>query len=162
MKTEIIKVHKLDHEGNTAWSYPARVLHRTGCRMVLEAEFDRGPVDVGRITLNTGDHFREYFYTDRWYNVFRISSARTGELKGWYCNFTRPAVFNADGVQAEDLALDLLIYPDGSFELLDEDEYEALELSADEREQVQRALDALLELARGKHPPFSLDTSGDT
>lgn len=110
-------------------------------------------MDLGYVLLEPGDRWTEYFYTDRWYNVFEIHAA-DDSLKGWYCNITRPARITAREVVAEDLALDLWVAPDGETRLLDEDEFAALSLSPAEREAAQNALTKLQTMAAQKTPPF--------
>ena len=56
---------------------------------------------------------------------------------------------------AEDLALDLVVYPDGRSRVLDEDEFAALPLSAEERSRARRALEELQELCRRREGPFA-------
>ncbi len=72
-----------------------------------------------------------------------------GELKGWYCDITRPAVL-ADGVlTVEDLDLDLWVSADGSSVLrLDEDEFAASGLAGRDPGAADAAAAALDELER--------------
>ena len=99
-------------------------------------------MDLGFVVLEPADRWREFFYADRWYNVFEIRDG-DGRLKGWYCNITRPARIGPDEFAAEDLALDLWVTPDGASELLDEEDFAELELEPEER---RKAREALLDL----------------
>jgi len=149
-----ITTRKLDHAGRQVTAYPARVLRREGNSIVLRTGWDRAPLDVGYVVLEPGDRWTEYFYADRWYNIFEIR-AGSGCLKGWYCNVTRPARITADEVTAEDLALDLWVAPDGEMLVLDEDEFAALPLSPPERETAQQALAELQAMVAQKVAPFN-------
>jgi predicted RNA-binding protein associated with RNAse of E/G family len=154
-----VTVCKLDHTGRQVFAYPGKVLQREGPTIVLRTAWDRDPLDVGYVVLEPGDRWTEYFFSDRWYNIFEIR-AEDGHLKGWYCNIARPANIDAHEVSAEDLALDLWVAPDGEMLVLDEDEFAALPLSPIERE---AALDGLAELQKmviRKAPPF--DGSSDS
>lgn len=151
---EPITVIKTDHTGREVWRYEGRVLQRSADCVRLEAPFNRDDMDLGYVTFRRGDRFVETFYADRWYNVFEIHAAGDDALKGWYCNFTRPAVI-ADGiVRADDLALDLFVYPGGRMLVLDEDEFEALDLPDGEREAVLAALATLQARAQAGQAPF--------
>jgi hypothetical protein len=110
---------------------------------VLEAEFNREDTPFHEIMLRSGDRFVETFYTDRWYNVFEIHDRDDHRLKGWYCNIGHPAVIEEETVTYIDLALDLLVYPDGRHLLLDEDEFTALALSPEVKQQARLALEEL-------------------
>jgi hypothetical protein len=95
------------------------------------------------ILLKQGDKFVEIYLTDRWYNIFEIYDRDDHRLKGWYCNVTMPCQFLDQQISYIDLALDLLVYPGGDQLVLDEDEFEALELNESQR---SGALTALAEL----------------
>ena len=152
MKTSIT-IRKLDHTGRQVTAYPGQVLRRDGSTIVLRTSWNRAPLDVGYVVLEPGDRWTEYFYADRWYNIFEIR-AGGGRLKGWYCNITRPACVTADEVSAEDLALDLWVAPDGETLVLDEDEFAALPLSPTERGAAKNGLVELQAMVRQKTPPF--------
>jgi predicted RNA-binding protein associated with RNAse of E/G family len=152
-----VVVHKMDAAGREVWSYPARLLAQSPHERHLEAVFDRQDGVLGGLSLRRGDRFLETFYSNRWFSVFAIYDVQTGEFKGWYCNFSRPARFEPADIYAEDLALDLIVFPDGREVVLDDDEYKELELSDEEQEQVERAMKELRELAGRREPPFDAD-----
>jgi predicted RNA-binding protein associated with RNAse of E/G family len=149
---EPMTVRKLDHAGSQVTAYPGRVLWRDDHAIVLRTGWGRVPLDLGFVVLEPGDRWTEYFYADRWYNIFEIR-ASDGRLKGWYCNVTRPARICGHEVAAEDLALDLWVAPDGEVQVLDEDEFAALPLPPAERETARQALAELQAMvARGAAP----------
>jgi len=149
-----VTIRKLDHTGRQVIAYLGRVLERGPRTIVLRTEWDRGPMDLGFVVLEPDDHWTEYFFADRWYNIFEIR-ASDGALKGWYCNITRPAHIGPDEVKAEDLALDLWVAPGGDMQVLDEDEFAALSLSPVERETARKALAELQARVARRVPPFS-------
>ncbi len=151
-----ITVHKLDARGAETWRYAGRLLEQTDSAVRLEAVFDRPDADLAGLQLRRGDRFVETFYTDRWYNVFAVHDADDDRLKGWYCNVTRPARLSPDGrhLYAEDLAIDLIVFPDGRWQVLDEEEYAALDIPLEERRHALRALAELQAMAMGQRGPF--------
>lgn len=149
-----ITVIKNDYEGNEVWRYTGRLIEQTPEKLVLEAEFNRDDVDMGYIKFERGDRFVETYYTDRWYNIFEIHAREGDRLKGWYCNFTRPTVVQNHTVEADDLALDLFVTPDGEIRELDWEEFEALDITIPAREAVLDALKALRLRIAKKEPPF--------
>lgn len=155
MASEAIIVRKLNLDEEEKIRYPGRVLERTASAVVLEAFFSRERMELGFVTLKPGDRFVEYFYADRWYNVFVIYDVDNGRLKGWYCNVTRPTIIADGQVSAVDLALDLWIAPDGSVLVLDEDEFAALPLAPEETAAARAALDELRALAAAHAGPFA-------
>ncbi|HZU86759.1 MAG TPA: DUF402 domain-containing protein [Anaerolineaceae bacterium] len=151
MSGEIV-VRKLNLHGEETWRYTGKVLSRAPEGVVLEALFNRDLVPVEEIVLKRGDHFVESFYTDRWYNIFEIHHGETIAIKGWYCNIAKPAVITDDQVSYVDLALDLLVYPDGRQVVLDEDEFAALPLDELTRKQALEGMEALKRLFYEKIP----------
>ncbi len=148
-----VTVHKLDHTGREVLRYQGWTLDRQGNCWRLEALFDREGEMVAQLKLQRGDRFVETFYADRWYNVFAVYDGEC--LKGFYCNITRPARFDDGGhIYAEDLALDLVVYPDGRWQVMDEEEFSALPLAAGEQQQALRALAELQSLAARREGPF--------
>ena len=148
-------VIKRDATGREVTRYSAEeVLHRDDENLCLRALFTRPQVKVGSIVLYCGDIFTEWFYARRWYNVFRVQDGVTATLKGWYCNFTRPAEIDAEGVAADDLELDLVVTPAREMQLLDLSEYLALELSSAERYAVAAAYREIRQLVEVRECPF--------
>jgi hypothetical protein len=144
-----IRVHKLNEHGKPVFHYDGQVLGRDVSSVQLEAFFQgwQGK-DVVRDyhTFRRGDRMVEWFYSDRWYNIFEMYDVDDGRLKGWYCNITRPARIEADAIYAEDLALDVMVYPDGRYIVLDEDEFAALDIDDLTRQQARLALENLVHL----------------
>lgn len=139
-----ITVIKRNHAGLETWRYSGEVLKRSENALVLEALFNLDDMPFMGIFLKRGDRFVEIFYTDCWYNIFEIHDRDDDILKGWYCNISRPAVFESeDCLSFIDLALDLWVAPDGTQTVLDEDEFKVLNLDAETQE---KALDALEQL----------------
>jgi hypothetical protein len=146
----MITVVKLDSTGKETWRYQGRILHHRESRLVLEAYFDRDDMEFHGMQLCKGDRFIETYYTDRWYNFYEIHSRTDDSLRGWYCNVSLPARLDDDKLFFTDLALDLLVFPDGRQIVLDEDEFYRLNLAPQVREQAITALGELQ--ARFKQP----------
>ena len=145
-----ITVLKLNLAGEETWRYDGRLVSFQGSKVVLEALFNRPDTPFHEILLKEGDRFLETFFTDRWYNIFEIHDRDSDKVKGWYCNIGHPAVLNDGVLSYIDLALDLLVYPDGRQLVLDEDEFEVLPLDSGQRAQSLAALDEMRELFKIK------------
>ena len=151
-----ITVHKLEASGREVLAYRTRLLARDVDWVRVEGIYERPDVDFYGLTIRRGDRMLETFYSNRWYNVFAIHDGPLGALKGWYCNITRPARLEAAEVFAEDLALDLLVYPDGRTRVLDEDEFEELRLPPEEQAHARDALRELQDMGSQRRGPFAL------
>ena len=148
-------VYKLDAHGHEVLSYNGDVVARGASWVYLKAVFQVERADIGAAVFYRGDVFHEWFYSDRWYNVFRVHAGDSGLLRGWYCNVTRPATITSDSVRSDDLALDLFITPQGERHLLDEDEFAALDILPAERQQARTAVDAIWTAYQRVEAPFA-------
>ena len=138
-----IKVQKKNPAGQITYQYEGILLSRNEHSITLEALFDRADMPFMDTVFKTGDRFVEYYYNDRWYNIFEIHDRDNAEIKGWYCNVSKPAVMEDGIVYYVDLALDLWVSKDGKQTVLDEDEFEELKL---DDELKASALHGLVEL----------------
>lgn len=148
-----IKVQKKNPAGEVTYEYNGMLVSRDDVSIVLEALFDRDDMPFMDVVFKRGDRFLEYYYSDRWYNIFVIYDRDNGDRKGWYCNIGKPAVIEDNLVSYVDLALDLWVSVDGTQTVLDEDEFEQLELEAEIRRGALRGLQELKQLFLSDKPP---------
>jgi predicted RNA-binding protein associated with RNAse of E/G family len=145
-----ITVSKRNEHNLETWRYKARLLEDKDSRIVLEARFDREDTSLHGMILAKGDRFVETYYTNRWYNTFEIHAREDDQLRGWYCNIGKPAEFDGQVLSYIDLALDLLVFPDGRQIVLDQDEFAELDITNQVRQQALNALANLRSLFRDK------------
>ncbi|HSE33977.1 MAG TPA: DUF402 domain-containing protein [Pyrinomonadaceae bacterium] len=111
-----------------------------------------GSIPIG--TLST-----EYYWLDRWYNVFRFRDADLN-LKKIYCNISMPPRFDGEILTYVDLDIDVLVEPDFSYRVLDLEDFEdnarhynyppAIQTEA------QRALEELIRSIETRAYPFNV------
>lgn len=143
-----LTVIKCDAEGAEMWRWEGRELQRSASEVLLEAAFNVDEHHLGEMVLRRGDRLVESYYSDRWYNIFEVHAVEDDALKGWYCNLSYPARLGEREIVFHDLALDLIVHPDGRQEVLDEDEFEELLIPDEVREQALRAWEELQALFR--------------
>lgn len=151
MKT--IKVQKKNPAGEVTYQYEGDLLRRDGNSIVIEALFDRKDMPFQDVVFRTGDRFVEYYYSDRWYNIFAVHDKDNGKVKGWYCNIGMPAVIEDGVVSYIDLALDLWVSADWKQTVLDEDEFGALGLTGELHAGALSGLKDVQRLFESKNPP---------
>jgi hypothetical protein len=95
--------------------------------------------------LKNNDRFLEVFFADRWFNIFEIHDREDDHLKGWYCDICKPAKIEETMIKYVDLKIDLIVYPDGSDDVLDEDEFISLDIDDKTRTQARFSLEYLKE-----------------
>ena len=156
----MITVIKQNSLGEEVWRYDGEVVARAATWVCLRAPFSgTADRDLGYVVFRVGDIFFEWHYSDRWYNVFAVYDGDSGLLKGWYCNVTRPAILTDDTIRADDLALDLFVWPSRETLLLDEDEFAALDLPPDEQRAAWAAVAAIRQAVAAADPPFDRPSS---
>src|SRR5215471_10683956 len=122
-----VHVRKLKPGGALDYAWDGIVLRCDASGIVLRAEFNVDLVERDFATFRRGDIFIEFYYWDKSYNVFQISTP-DGTLKGWYANVGLPAELTGQvgELQYVDLALDVWAEPGGEFVVLDQDEFDEL------------------------------------
>lgn len=99
-----------------------------------------------------------YFYNDRWYNI--IVMFKNDGLY-YYCNISSPYLFDGEGLKYIDYDLDVKLFPDGTYIVLDRNEYEhnAVEMNYGEELRVilEKNLEFLINEIELKNPPFNAE-----
>lgn len=132
------------HEVET-WRYQAKCVLRHENYILLDARYNRDDSIFLGINLKKNDRFKEVFFNDRWFNIFEIHDRDDDHLKGWYCDICKPAKISDHQVIYTDLAIDLFVFPDGNYEILDEEEFRSLDIDKLTRMQAQKSFDYLKE-----------------
>jgi uncharacterized protein len=118
--------YKYGKPGNL--SYPGKVIELSASIVKVEAYFNQDDLPVHGVVFRRGDRFLETYFSSHWYNILEVHDRDSEQIKCWYCNISKPAVFGKKSVWFVDLALDMVVYPDKHKLVVDEDEFEALKL----------------------------------
>ena len=152
----MITVAKLNPQRETKIQYQGEVVEHLSNGVIIRAYWSQPTKKLGYVSFEPGDRFIEYYYTDRWYNIFDIANAQ-GVRKGWYCNIAEPAYIHNDQIKQIDLLLDVWVDPWGTPLLLDEDEFEAdTTLNDRQRQGARQGLHDLLQMIAAQTEPFLL------
>ena len=97
-----------------------------------------------------------YFFKNNWFNII-------GQLKEngiyYYCNIASPFILDGTTIKYIDYDLDLRVYPDGAFKVLDRGEYNYHKNKMNYSNEIDSILKAeltnLIELARSNKGPFT-------
>ena len=155
--TEIV-VRSLKYDGRVHRSWPATLVRRLGALVVVEGVFTEEVRHAHLGLVEAGTRSVEFFWTDRWYSVFRFEHPR-GRLRNFYCNVNTPAVLESGVLSYVDLDIDVLVAPDFNCTVLDEDEFEthaeAYGYAEATRDAARRALQELLARVERREFPFN-------
>lgn len=146
----LVRVLKYDGTEHRRWA--ASIVKHTDLLLVLDAVFDEG-IDHALIgTIASGTISTEYYWLDRWYNVFRFSDR-------FYCNVSMPPNFDGQVLSYVDLDIDVLVKPDFSYQVLDLEDFDenarAYGYPSDVRENAHAALAELVQLIETRSFPFA-------
>lgn len=150
----MITVVKLNTQHQVKLSYQAEVIEQRPQGLILSATWLLPARDLGCTHFELGDHFTEYYYTDRWFNIQEVTSA-DGRRKGWYCDIAEPIVIKNNQMRLVDLELDVWVSAEGTPLLLDEAEFEASPLSEAQRHAARQGVQALLQMLEAREDAFA-------
>ena len=109
-------------------------------------------------TISAGTISTEYYWLDRWYNVFRFSDPNQ-TLKNFYCNINQPPSFDGHVLSYIDLDIDVLVAPDFTYKILDVDDFDEnakrYGYPDDVQANARRALAELISLIEVRAFPFN-------
>jgi protein associated with RNAse G/E len=155
---EQITVRVLKYDGAEHRRWRAVLSQRDESLLVLDAQFkDEVEHDLlGRI--GRGTRTIEYYWLDRWYNVFRFLET-DGSTRLYYCNVNMPPVLSDGTLTYIDLDIDIFVQPNFSYQVLDLEEFEANAARFEYPEQVKAeahaAVNELITLIETRQYPFS-------
>ena len=134
------------------------MLRQEGSLIILEAWFSSEVVHDLLGTIPIGTHSLEYYWLNRWYNVFRFAQPN-GDLRNYYCNVNVPPTFDGASLTYVDLDLDILVEPDLSYRILDLDDFdtniERYGYPAELQNNARRALGELVRMIETLEFPFA-------
>jgi len=106
-----ITVRILKHDGTEHRRWQAKLSRRDENLLVLDAEFEADVSHDLMGEIKRGTRTIEYYWLDRWYNVFRFLES-DGTTKLFYCNVSMPPQINESVLSYIDLDIDILVQPD--------------------------------------------------
>jgi hypothetical protein len=152
-----VTVHARKFDGRLHRQWQAGLVRQVGSLVVVEGVFEEEIRHPQLGTIAAGTHSAEYYWTDRWYSIFRFREP-AGALRNYYCNINQPVKFDGHILTFTDLDIDVLVAPDFSYRILDEEEFAANAVAygypESVRESARRALAELLEIIKRREHPF--------
>jgi hypothetical protein len=152
-----VTINSRKFDGSIRRSWACRLVEQDGPLLVFEGVFDLDVQhdDLGFIRRGTVSY--EYYWRDRWYNVFRFHEPE-GYLRNYYCNINMPPVFENGVLDYVDLDLDVLVWKDFSYRILDREDFEEnaekYGYSEELRNKVEDSLKEITELINTRSFPF--------
>jgi protein associated with RNAse G/E len=122
ISTEItIKSYKYDGKPHRSWK--CELVEQKEDMLILLGEFDTEIVHPHLGVIKPGTLSYEYYWLDRWYNVFRFHEP-DGSFRNFYCNINMPPEFDGGVLSYVDLDIDIFVSKDFETAVWDMDEFE--------------------------------------
>lgn len=97
-----------------------------------------------------------YFFKDYWFNIIAMIKQ---DGVHYYCNLSSPYVYDGEAIKYIDYDLDVKIFPDYSYTILDRDEYNQHKRIMDYpeklKEVIENQLNILLNMINNRFEPFN-------
>jgi len=128
-------------------SWTCRLVEANPPLFEFVCEFEKCVQHEALGTIDQGTISHEYYWLDRWYNIFRFHRP-DGEFRNYYCNINLPPTYENGVLDYVDLDLDIVVWPDWTYKILDREEYESnagrFGYSNDMKERVDNTLQELI------------------
>ena len=153
---EKLIIHSYKHDGNIhrLWD-EALLIEETDEYIVFGNEKTKVIESDGR-SWKTKEPAVLFFYKNSWYNI--IGQCKKDGIY-YYCNIASPFIIESNTIKYIDYDLDLRVFPDGSFKVLDRGEYNyhksKMKYSEEIDSIVKDELTNLIEKVRKKEFPFN-------
>lgn len=155
---EIVQIHSYKHNGRIHRVWQETMVLKSTPKIMIGAN-DRTLVTEsdGRTWL-TREPSITYFHTELWFNI--ICMLREDGVY-YYCNISSPYVFDHESIKYIDYDLDVKVFPDMTYTILDEDEYEQHRQEMNYPEVIDKILKANIKKLIGwiqqRRGPFATD-----
>ncbi len=113
-------IHSYKHNGHIHRSWDEAVLLEIHKNYLIFGNNKTKVVESDGRTWHTKEPAIIYFFKDKWYNI--IGQYKKNGIY-YYCNIASPFIIEEDTIKYIDYDLDLRVFPDGSFKVLDRGEY---------------------------------------
>lgn len=103
-----------------------------------------------------------FYYKNKWFNI--ISMVRKAGIY-YYCNIATPSIYDGEAIKNIDYDLDVKVFPDGTYMVLDKNEFEyhanIMNYPADIKQICIDAKDELVRMVENKEIPFNFSYIND-
>ena len=154
-KGKVLTVHCYKHNGkiHRTWD-KTTILDETNDYLVCGNNKVKITEATGR-THRTKETAIVFFYKKRWFNI--IAQLKSNGIF-YYCNIASPYVIDCDVLKYIDYDLDLKVFPDYKYKILDEEEYRQhkAQMNYDEKMDsiLYQQLDILINMTMNMSGPF--------
>lgn len=153
---DIVQVHGYKHDKTVhrIWN-KVKVLYSDHKMLVVGNNRTKVIEHNGR-TWYTREPAICFYFKDYWFNVIAMIKKNGVHF---YCNLSSPYIYDGEAIKYIDYDLDVKLYPNGTFQILDEMEYEYHRklMKYDDKIDfiVKKSMEELIEMIERKEKPFN-------
>lgn len=154
-KNNGITIHAYKHNGTLyrAWE-ELKVLYEEDDKIIIMNDKARVTEVDGR-KWKTREPALIFFYKNKWYNII-VQFKEKGIF--YYCNIASPYIIEEKTLKYIDYDLDLRVFPDGTYNILDQTEYDYHKMQMDYPKEIDDitndAMNELIDMCINKIGPF--------
>lgn len=157
-KIVTINSRKFDNKIHRSWK--AELIEQNDSLLVFVGEFEKEVTHPNLGVIRRGTISYEFYWLDRWYNIFRFHEP-DGALRNFYCNVNMLPTLENGVLDYVDLDIDILVWKDFKYEILDADEfaenYQKYSYSENLKQTVASSVKELINLIENRKYPFNLE-----
>ncbi len=119
----IVTINSRKFDGKIHRSWKAKLIEQKNSLLTFIGVFEKEIIHAHLGIIGRGTVSYEFYWLNRCYNVFRFHEP-DGRFRNFYCNINLPPKFENNVLDYIDLDLDLLVWQDFSYQILDSEEFE--------------------------------------
>lgn len=156
---QFFTINSRKYDGSIHRTWNAELKSQKESLLIFEGVFEEEIKHSILGVIRRGTISYEYYWTDRWYNIFRFHEPN-GDLRNFYCNVSQPPTMNGNILDYTDFDIDILVNADLSYQILDVDEFNEnrrlLGYTSEIVKKVDKSVSELINLIENKDFPFDL------
>jgi len=157
-KGDVLKIQSYKHNGQVYRNWDEALILEINDDYVVCANNRTKVTEIDGRKWTTKEPAILFYYKDKWFNI--IAQFKKNGIY-YYCNIASPYVIEEDTIKYIDYDLDLRVFPDGTFRVLDRGEYEyhkmKMNYSKDIDKIVNAELNNLIDSYKEKKGPFNAE-----
>ena len=152
---DVLKIQCYKHNGQIYRNWDEAIVLEINPSYIVCANNKARVTEIDGRKWHTKEPAVIFFYKDRWFNI--ISQFKKNGIY-YYCNIATPYVIEEKTIKYIDYDLDLRVFPDGGYKILDYNEYKYHKKKMKYPEEIDiiinKELPKLIEMKKNNEGPF--------
>lgn len=152
---DVLKIQCYKHNGQIYRNWDEAIVLEINPSYIVCANNKARVTEIDGRKWHTKEPAVIFFYKDRWFNI--ISQFKKNGIY-YYCNIATPYVIEEKTIKYIDYDLDLRVFPDGGYKILDHNEYKYHKKKMKYPEEIDiiinKELQKLIKMRKNNEGPF--------